>query len=327
MNNSTAANQTFPSSEIITSFSIMAWSVAFGTLAVMAIFGNSTVILAFSRNTKLHTRTNYIIVGLAAADLLVGLVAVPLYISMILLYKRHLQIPMVLSVIYHAVDVFGGFASIFHLMLISLERFYAIAYPVSHRNSSKVVYLGVLMICWVTAGTLSFIHSIRSSNYNITRAFFILFCACISVTFSVICSMYIGIWRKAKEKKLMRKGSRRTLKRQDNELMIAMSLLIVIIVFAVTWLPFFCINAVYFFQSEHNRKAISFEVIQFTKLLHYCNSAINPIIYSLKIPGFKKAFTGLIRRESTRSLRNSFSLSRRDSSKKPMAQPYQEGSC
>lgn len=326
MNNSTAAaaNQTLPSPETITPFSIMAWSVAFGTLAVMATFGNSTVILAFSRNIKLHTRTNYIIVGLATADLLVGLIAVPLYLSMTLLYKRHLQIPVVLSVIYHAVDVFGGFASIFHLMLISLERFYAIAFPVSHRNSSKVVYLGVLMICWVTAGTLSFIHSIRYSNYNITKAFFILFCVCFTVAFFVICSMYLGIWQKAKAKKLMRKGSRRTLQRRDHEVKIAMSLLIVIIIFAVTWLPFFCINAVYFFQSALKRKAISFEVIQFTKLLHYSNSAINPIIYSLKIPGFKKTFTSLIRRESTISKRTSFSMSRRDSSKKPMAQPDQQ---
>lgn len=324
MNNSTAANETLPSPETMTSFSIMAWSVAFGTLAAMAIFGNSTVILAFIRNMKLHTRTNFIIVGLATADLLVGLIAVPLYMSMTLLYKRHLYIPLELSVIYHAVDVFGGFASIFHLMLISLERFYAIAYPVSHRNSSKVVYLGGLIICWVTAGTLSFIHAIRYSNSNITRAFFILFFVCFSVALFAICFMYLGIWRKAKEKKLVRKGSRRTLKRQDLEVKIAMSLLIVIIVFAVTWLPFFCINAVYFFQSERKRKTISLEVIQFTKLLHYSNSAINPIIYSLKIPGFKKTFTSLIRRESMRSRRASFSLSRRESSRKPMAQADQQ---
>lgn len=324
MNNSTADNETYqrqPPPMAITSLPIIAWSIAFGILAVMAIFGNSTVILAFARNVKLHTRTNYIIVSLATADLLVGFIAVPLYISMTLLYKRRLQIPVVLSVIYHAVDVFGGFASIFHLMLISLERFYAIAFPVNHRNSSKVVYLFALIICWVTAGTLSFIHSIRYSNYNITRAFFILFCVCFSVAFFVICATYLGIWRKAKEKKLTRMGSRNSFKRHEHEMKIAMSLLIVIIVFAATWLPFFCINAVYFFQSELNRKSISFNIIQFTKLLHYSNSAINPIIYSLKIPGFKKTFTSLIRRESTRSLRTSISLSRRESTKKPTVQP------
>lgn len=320
MNNCTAANETMkPATQEIT-FPIMAWSVVFGILAVMAIFGNSTVILAFIRNVQLHTRTNYIIVGLATADLLVGLIAVPLYMAITLLYKQQLEIPDVLSVMYHAVDVFGGFASIFHLMLISLERFYAIAYPVSHRNSSKVVYIAVLIICWITAGTLSFIHSIRYSNYNITRAFFILFCVSFSVAFLVICAAYLGIWRMAKKKKLIRRGSRRAFKRHDHEVMIAKSLLIVIIVFAVTWLPFFCINAVYFFQSQLKRQSISFDVIQFTKLLHYCNSAINPVIYSLKIPGFRKTFTSLLRRESTRSFRSSLSFSRRESSRKPMVE-------
>ena len=330
MNNSTASNETYqqlPPAVVISSLPIMAWSVAFGALAVVAIFGNSTVILAFSRNVKLHTRTNYIIVGLATADLLVGLIAVPLYIRMTLLYKRRLQIPVVLSAIYHAVDVFGGFASIFHLMLISLERYYAIVFPVNHRNSSKVVYLFVLIICWVTAGTLSLIHSIRYRNYNITRAFFILFCVCFFLAFFVICATYLGIWRKAKEKKWTRKGSKKTFKRYDHEMMIAMSLLIVIIVFAATWLPFFSINAVYFFQSESKRKSISFKVIQFTKLLHYSNSAINPIIYSLKIPGFRKTFTSLIRRQSTRSFRTSISLSRRESTKKTMIQPGLHDNC
>lgn len=98
MNNTTAVNETSPLPKNITSFSVMAWGVAFGTLAVMAIFGNSTVILAFIRNLSLHRRTNFIIVGLATADLLVGLIAVPLYMSMMLLYQRHLHIPMVLSV-------------------------------------------------------------------------------------------------------------------------------------------------------------------------------------------------------------------------------------
>lgn len=321
MNNTTAVNETSPLPKNITSFSVMAWGVAFGTLAVMAIFGNSTVILAFIRNLSLHTRTNFIIVGLATADLLVGLIAVPLYMSMTLLYQRHLHIPMVLSVIYHVVDVFGGFASIYHLMSISLECFYAIAYPVSHRNSSKV---GVLVICWVTAGTLSFIHSFRYSNYNIQRAFCILFCVSFTVAFFAKCFMYLGMWQKAKERKLVRIGSRKTLKRQHYDVKIALSLLIVIIVFAVTWLPFFCINTVYFFQSDRKRKKISFKVIQFTKLLHFCNSAMNPIVYSFKIPGFKNIFISLIRKDLSRSPRTSFSFSRWNSSKKPMTQLHQQ---
>ncbi|XP_068682697.1 5-hydroxytryptamine receptor 4-like [Montipora foliosa] len=316
MNNSTPSNGAEDSStEIMTSLSAMAWSFAFGVLAVMAIFGNLSVIFAFARDIRLRTRTNFIIVGLSTADLLVSFMAIPLYIAMIMLYTSHRKIHVALNVIYHAVDVFGGFASIFHLIFISLERFYAIAFPVNHRNSSKNIYRRALMGCWVAAGTLAFIHSIRQSDYNIGGAFFVLFCVCFFVAFIVICAAYFGIWRKTKEKKLIQKGSGRVFKRHQQEIMISMSILIVIIVFVLTWLPFFCINAIFFFEGTFKRTSIPFEVVQFTKLLHYSNSAINPIIYSLRIPGFRRTFTGLIRRESTRSLRISLALSRHDSTK------------
>ena len=325
MNNSTAANETRPRDESITSFAIMAWSIAFGMLAVMATTGNSTVIVAFARNTKLHTRTNYIIVGLATADLLVGLIAVPLYIGLMLFYTRHLVAPESLKAVYNVADIFGGFSSIFHLMLISLERLYAIALPVNHRNSSKWLYVAALIVSWSVSGTLSFLHSLRHGNSDIRKTFLVLMWIFFTVAFIVICTAYIVIWRKAKERKLLGRGFRRGLRRQDREIMIAMSLLIVIIVFVVTWLPFFCINTIYFFASEPT--TISFQVIQFTKLLHYCNSAINPIVYSLKIPGFKKTFTSLLRWESVRSLRASFSLSRRESSKKPTVPCDQDEPC
>ena len=315
MNNSSSSNGTMGSTgaEITTSLSIFSWSIAFGVLAVMAIFGNIAVILAFTRNIKLHTRANYIIVGLSTADLLVGSIAVPLYIGIIVLYARQSEIPFLLSVIYHAVDIFGGFASIFHLIIISLERFYAIAFPVNHRNSSKVAYRRVLMICWVASASLAVIHSTTHGDFNITSAFFIIFCVCFVTAFIVICAAYFGIWKRTTEKKLI---SKRALKRHQREMMIATSLLIVIVVFVLTWLPFFCINAIFFFEGGVAVNSIPFEVVQFTKLLHYSNSAINPVIYSLRIPGFKKTFTSFMRRESTRSFRlSAVSLSRHKSTK------------
>ncbi|EDO38123.1 predicted protein, partial [Nematostella vectensis] len=98
----------------------------------MAAFGNSMVIVAFVRNLKLHTRTNFFVIGLAAADFIVGVLAVPLFICTFWYYTRSLDIPLILRRIYDAADIFSGFASIFQLVLISLERCYAILYPVSH---------------------------------------------------------------------------------------------------------------------------------------------------------------------------------------------------
>ena len=292
----------------------VAWSLAYGAVALCATLGNLLVIAAFARNAKLHTRTNYFVVGLASADLLVGIVAVPLYISLMLLYQRA-PIPEALNSVHLIADIFGGFSSIFHLMLISLERFYAIVCPVSHRNSSRWKYLLSLAIVWIVSACLSVIHnSLKGSK----KAFLILLLVCFAVAFIVICAAYVGIWRKAKQRKRKSSNSlasKRKRRKHDQELVIAITVLIVIALFIVTWLPFVCINVLYYFTS-HSIK-LNVDVIQFTKLLHYSNSAINPIIYSLKIPGFKKTFTSLLRRESLqRSFSRSYSFSRRDSRKR-----------
>jgi hypothetical protein len=325
MNNSTQPNHTTsPSAQTLNSTTIatlpiLAWSAAYGTVAVMAVFGNSMVITAFARNAKLHTRTNFFVVGLAAADLIIGMFAVPLFISTFWHYTRNASIPYGLAKVFDAVDIFSSFASIFQLMLISLERCYAILYPVSHRNSSKWVYVLVLAFFWLFSGILAMTQAFGKTNPELKKAFFTLMWICYVVSFVVICLAYMAIWRKAKRRGTY--GLQRKKRRQDREVMIAVTVLIVIVVFIVTWLPFFTINVLFFYDPAKGR-GVPYDVVQFTKLLHYTNSAVNPIIYSLKIPGFKKTFTSLLRRESRSFSRSrTFSFTRRDSNRNSMRKP------
>ncbi|XP_031571545.1 D(2) dopamine receptor-like [Actinia tenebrosa] len=326
MNNSTQTNHTTPDSSAqtinsttLSALPVLAWSAAYGTVAVMAVFGNSMVITAFARNAGLHTRTNFFVVGLATADLLIGMFAVPLFISLFWHYTRNASIPEGLAKVFDAVDIFSSFASIFQLMLISLERCYAILYPVSHRNSSKLVYVLVLVSFWLFSGILAMTQAFGKTNLGLKKAFFTLMWICYVVSFLVICVAYMGIWRKAKRRGGY--GFQRKKRRQDREVMIAITVLIVIVVFIVTWLPFFTMNVLFFYDPAKG-KGVPYEVVQFSKLLHYSNSAINPIIYSLKIPGFKKTFTSLLRRESRSNGRSrTFSLTRRDSTRNSTRKP------
>lgn len=47
-----------------------------GVIGVISIFGNALVLYVIWRYRDLHTRTNYLIASLAAADLLVGAIGV-----------------------------------------------------------------------------------------------------------------------------------------------------------------------------------------------------------------------------------------------------------
>lgn len=269
------------------------------------------VITVFTQNRKLHTRTNYFVVGLAAADLLVGMFPIPMYIS-ILFYMRTAPLSKSLMDPFVAFDIFGSFASIFQLTMIGLERYYAIAHPVSHRNSNKCLYLCTLAFVWLLSATLSIIHAFSEKGKRHVFTFLMLVLICLSII--VIFFAYVGILRRARKRS---KQKHRRRKKQDQEVLIALTILMLFAVFIITWLPFFIISLIYYFGYILGTSIPPF-VVQFTKLLHYSNSAINPIIYSLKIPGFKSTFTSLIHRETRRSVSRSFngSLIRRDSSRR-----------
>ncbi|XP_073250049.1 octopamine receptor beta-1R-like [Porites lutea] len=130
---------------------LLVWCSLNGFVAILAVLGNSFVIAAFMRFKKLRTRTNYFVVGLAAADILVGLLSIPFWITTMVpiwlesvSWKRR-------SLFYRAfiaLDVFSGIASILHLLLISLERLYAIGCPVRHRVSSTRSYILAASLSW-----------------------------------------------------------------------------------------------------------------------------------------------------------------------------------
>ncbi|XP_036138705.1 adenosine receptor A2b isoform X2 [Monomorium pharaonis] len=119
-------------------------------IAIGAIFGNGLVIIAFVKERKLRKLTNYYIVSLAVADLLVGLFAIPFAIlaSVGLPPNLHaclftLSILMVLFTI-----------SIFSLMAVSIDRYWAILYPMGYsRDVHTKTVISIIGVCWV-AGTL-----------------------------------------------------------------------------------------------------------------------------------------------------------------------------
>ena len=269
----------------------IAWSVAYGMLAVMAVLGNSLVISVFACNVKLQIRTSCFIFGLAAADLFVGLFPIPMYIRIIFQQTGGNLKLSHLNSVYMALDTFGSFASIFQLTMIGLERYYAIAHPVAHRNTSKWLYLVTLAFFWFLSGTLSVVQVLSESEKVHSFAFLRLFLVCLSVV--LIFFAYAGILIQARKRSKLKYRRR---KKQNQELVIALAILMLLAVFMITWLPCFIISLIYYFSYSLAVEAIPPFAVRFTKLFYYSNSAINPIIYSLKVPGFMNTFRRLVRR-------------------------------
>lgn len=151
-------NTTYPEEKRITDdlgrFVILTTVLGFFCLAT--IFGNSLVMIAVYRERTLRSVTNYFIVSLAAADLLVGLVVMP-FALIDTVTGGWWYFSNTWCDLWHAIDILGCTASICHLCVISLDRFWAITRPLSYptmMTPKVVVYLIVLV--WLVSCVISF---------------------------------------------------------------------------------------------------------------------------------------------------------------------------
>ncbi|XP_018355317.1 PREDICTED: adenosine receptor A2b-like isoform X1 [Trachymyrmex septentrionalis] len=119
-------------------------------VAICAVFGNGLVIIVFGKERKLRRRTNYYIVSLATADLLVGLFAIPFAIL------ASIGLPKNLHACLFTVSVLVVLCtiSIFCLVAVSVDRYWAILYPMGYSRTVRTkTAIGIICACWV-AGTL-----------------------------------------------------------------------------------------------------------------------------------------------------------------------------
>lgn len=102
-------------------------------VALFAIIGNGLVLIAFKRERRLRRRTNYYIVSLAAADLLVGLLGIPFAIL------ASVGLPTQLHACLFTVSLLVMLCtiSIFSLVAVSADRYWAIIYPMGYSRNVR----------------------------------------------------------------------------------------------------------------------------------------------------------------------------------------------
>ena len=113
-------------------------------LESLAIFsGNMFTIVVFWRHRNKLKQTSFLLINLAVADLLVGLV------EAVVISTQHIPRALEKRSNSHTHDRFilaafqttFTFASVFFLVLISLERAYALVWPLRHRVASMKGYI------------------------------------------------------------------------------------------------------------------------------------------------------------------------------------------
>ena len=119
---------------------------------VFTMFGNILVLFSFHAQPTLRKVKYFPIINLALADMLCALTAMPLYIIKKNAAASEYIDDRLVCDLYRFFYFFTEYASIMSLMVISIERFLNVKYPLQSRNYVRARHMiYVLVACWVEA--------------------------------------------------------------------------------------------------------------------------------------------------------------------------------
>ncbi|EDO35829.1 predicted protein [Nematostella vectensis] len=234
---------------------------------------NILTLITFATNRALRKRSTYFLIAVAAADAMVGLAAIFCY-SFVLIDKYISGWRFAGDVLWIACST----ASINGLVLIAIERLHATVRPLRHRQVQPRAYFYGIVAQWAIALPLGLSYAATDEAIITIWSRNVLAFSSLAV---ICCSYFIILVNVRKQRiKLSHPSTRR-----DREL--AETLFIVTALSLVTWLP----DLIFHEIPRYTRFLLAHELVMAWRLL---NSVVNPVVYALRMPDFRKAMVKIV---------------------------------
>ena len=263
------------------------------SVAIVTI--NLTAIIVFLKNRNLRKRSTYLMINLAVVDILAGGSAATnlfyfaghYYCN---LWNWYSSEDWVYLYIVFAFENFFPVASLINITAIALERFYATFSPHRYRVLRKGTYTIVIAAVWITAGlfhlaSVVLIKFALRNYYLHLRNSFILFCLLI------ICTSYARI-----VVKVCGGAQPQHHGVVSRERKLTITLLIVTVISLLFYLPDIIFHVVDLASSNSQLVSMYVRLHGVLNFLFYTNSLVNPILYTARMPDFRRALVALFRR-------------------------------
>ena len=297
-------------------FTILAVSIS-----IIALIGNILVIYIVFTVNHLRNPTNTLIANMAVADLLMT-IAIPYMLKFFYVGHKWFGTFMgtVLCKFFISAQVGSLIASVFSLVAISLDRSFAILFPMKTVMTRNVVRFAIAMV-WLGALAFSLPLMVASKTAQLEGTDFlscaefwsptsantfilVLIIGGYIIPLIIIAAVYslagIRLWSRQLP------GHRNLVsnkKAQSSSRRATAMLITVVIVFALSWLPFQALEML----RQYNwplYKSLPIELRLVTPWLAFANSAINPIFYVIFSENYRKEFYRILCRGPSRKDRN-----------------------
>ena len=288
---------------ILSSSECITWFAVFLTVFVAIVTVNLISIILFIKNRTLRTRAMYLVINLTVADMFAGGFShFPLFRDLSYscdIVKMNLS--QKLNVIINFLFLWFPLTSLTNIAVISLDRMHATIRPFRHRLIKKWVYGVTIAGVWVLAAMVS-TASLILEQYGEEFSHHLFFwqsycCLCLFV----ICVSYSSIVVKFLcGAHPQRHGAANSQKK------LTVTLFIMTIVSLLMWLPHATFTI--YFQSSSWIFLLSVQDIYrleySLKILYLMNSFVNPIVYTIRMPEFRRALLVLFKRQRRQNARD-----------------------
>ena len=284
-------------------------------IAVLTVYGievvaivtfNALTIIVCLKERSLRKRSMYLVINQAVADMFVG--ASLIYDS--LLYAGYIceiwtiNLPRHLHLIIWVLMFSSPLASFINLGAISLERTHATFRPFKHRLIKKKIFTAVATIVWIAAWAISTVivlqFAFKSPFSTRMRIFYIVFYSSFFFCLLTIIVSYSSIAIKIVYGTQPHHRSATSRGRK-----LTNTLFIVTVVSLLLTLP---LIIVLFCKILQSCTSVPFYLHFSFHIMFHANSLVNPVLYTFRIPEFKRALISFLHCRSQRQPAPGFPL-------------------
>ena len=292
-------------------------TVAFCVLMALSIGGNSLVIAAFAKNPRLRTTINYFILTMSISDAFTAVFSVPrqiLYIYFLACYWPFSGGFGSFSCKFTPfIEVTSIIVSVMSLQIIAIERFYSVVYPMKRQpiRKSRMCCI-IIAFSWIlgAAWSSSYFYTFRLVNENTTsyciyswepfdteygfKVQISLFLVCFTmVPFILLTCLYSATVCSLYCPTTSLHWNQRSCRSKENK-KVTIMLVVVVVVFLVSWLPFIIDTFLFSFILDSHKSCELRHLLFITNFLSFTYPAVNPFIYYIFSENYKKGFNNLL---------------------------------